>query len=505
MAKFNPRAKTERNLSEREDVTVNHEGGLAFRVDEKMELYLRSAASLFGEPKFYTDGEDENEVLRLVGEVAKTDPAFPLKLASYCRNEMYLRSTSIALLVESCAYPSKQFVRSYTPDIIKRADELTETMAFYKMRNGDIGDKTKKGMLSNPLKRGLADAFHNFNEHQLAKYDRDGDVKLKDVLKVVHPKPQSPAEEALFKRVLTRTLAIPETWETHISKFGSNKESWETILPKMPFMARLRNLRNFLQKDVDVAPVIKMLKDEKAVRKSKQFPYRFLSAYKEIQEVESKQAPSVLGALETALELSVANVPHLKGTTFITSDNSGSMRDTMSERSKMTRIEVGGLMAAMSNKFCDDAVCSVFGENFAVVNLNPKDSILTNSQKLAGKGVGHNTNAWKAIDYLNRQKLKVDRVILFSDEQCYDDRGYGESLAAQWQKYRSAVNPKAIMYSIDLAGYGTSQFPQDANVCLLAGWSDRVLQFIPAYEQKESVLKHIESIQPGEYSKKSDE
>lgn len=510
MAKFAPKTVKE-EFSGREDATRNKEGGIAFKVDPMMELYLRSATCLVGEPKFYEKaGETDDEILKLVGKVAKIDGEFPLQLAAYCRNEMYLRSLPLLLLVEACKHEeSKKFVKQYTPSIIKRADELAEAVACYKWRNGDIGDAKQGGMMCNPLKRGLADAVHNFNEYHFAKYDREGSVKLRDVFRIVHPKPLTEAESALFKKVVDRTLTPPETWEVVISTKGSTKENWESILPKMPFMARLRNLRNFLDKGVNVTEVIKMLEDPVAIKKSKQFPYRFLSAYKEIEDNQSPQTGRLLEALGVAMELSVENIPEMPGVSFVTCDNSGSMQATVSERSKMTNQQIGNLFAAMLYKRFGNTIASVFGTTHRVVPLSKKDSILTNAMKLARTNVDHSTNAWTAIDWLIETKTKVDRIVIFSDMQCYNDtdamrtRGYGYgyndsySLAHKLKEYKSKVNKNVVLYSIDLAGYGTSQFPKgEPNVVMLAGFSDKVLNFIPAYEKKQTVMETIRGVKP---------
>src|SRR2546426_4858375 len=195
-------------------------------------------------------------------------------------------------------------------------------------------------MLSNPLKRGLAEAFENFDAYQLAKYDRDGEVKLKDVLKIVHPKPKTPERSEIYRLLKERKLPIPETWETYISAHGSTQENWEHILPKMGYMAKLRNLRNLLDKNVEMEPVLEHLANAKAVLTSKQFPFRYFSAYRELENHPSPNTPEVLEALETAMELSVENVPDFQGTTFISADNSGSMQSPVSWKSKVKLAEV---------------------------------------------------------------------------------------------------------------------------------------------------------------------
>lgn len=521
MSKFAPKNKSE-PFAGREDATRNKEGGIAFKVDPLMELYLRSATCLVGEPKFYDKtGEGDKEIMNLIEKVSKIDGEFPLQLAAYCRNEMYLRSLPLLLLVDSCKYvESKKYVKDYAPAIIKRADELSETIACYKWRNGDIGDAQKKGMLCNPLKRGMGEAVHNFKEYHFAKYDRDGPVKLRDVFRIVHPKPTTEAESALYKKIVDRTLTPPETWEVVISTKGSTKENWESILPKMPFMARLRNLRNFLDKEVDITPVIlETLTNPEAVRKSKQFPYRFLSAYKEIENHQSPQTGKLLSALSVAIELSVMNIPEMPGVTFVTCDNSGSMSQNVSEKSKMSLREVADLFGAMLNARFGNTITSVFGDTHAIVPLDKKNSIITNAQKMERTNVGCSTNAYLSIKWLLDNKKKVDRIVMFSDCQCYNAfdaervrtySTYGSyrddlSLTYALKEYKKRVNPNVVFYSIDLAGYGTSQFPQDEpNVVLLAGWSDKVLNFIPAYEEKTTVIEKIRGVKPETYRRGRD-
>ena len=491
MAKINRKARRF-GLFSRSDRTVNYEGGIAFTMTPKMELYTRVATALVGEPKFYEpSAEGDRALLQLIGTVAKGDPEFILKLAVHCRRDLHLRTIPVVLLVEACRHESKQFVRRYAPHIVQRPDELTEAIAYWKRLFGDIGDQAEKGMLSNPLKRGLAEAFENFDAYQLAKYDRDGEVKLKDVLKIVHPKPKTPERSEIYRLLRERELPIPETWETYISVHGSTKENWEHILPKMGYMAKLRNLRNFLDKGVDLEPVLEHLTNRKAVRNSKQFPYRFFSAYRELENLPSPETPTVLEALETALEISVENVPEFKGMTFISADNSGSMQAPVSARSKVKRAEIADVLQAIAKEICDKAITSVFAQGFKVVHTIKSAGILANTRRFQETDVGMATNAFLAIRYLTRERVDVDRILLFSDMQCYDTRDPGRyygrpkgaSLAEELKQYKANVNPDVYLYSVDLAGYGTAQFAgTEPRVCMIAGWSERLLNFIPIFE-----------------------
>lgn len=489
MGKFNKPQTVEDEILNHPDLTVNEENGIAFQATPKTELTLRVLTWLVNEPKFYEKPNENKEINELVAQVAKEDPEYLMKLAVYTRKQMYLRSAPVYMLVESAKHVAvKPFVSKYTPHIVSRADELTETLALYISSNGG----TSK--LPNSLKKGLAKAVHNFNRYQFAKYNRKGAVKLRDVLRIIHPKPINEEESTTFKMILEDNLPTPETWETQISTKGSTKESWAKIIPKMGYMALLRNLRNFLKHDVDLTHVIAKLTDPKAVKYSKQFPFRFLSAYKvlETEGGNDFKRQQLMTAVSEALELSTANLPKWKGRTFVTCDNSGSMTAPISGKSKMLRVEVGNIMGALAFRNSESAIASNFGETFRLANINPRDTVMSNAQKLIHNNVGHSTNGYLALQWLNQTKTVVDRIMVFSDEQLYDseNRGYwavssnSNSIAKELKIYKRTVNPKVYLYSFDLAGYGTLQFPEnEPRVCNVAGFSEKIFEFIKTYEE----------------------
>ncbi len=537
MAKQNVVIPVSSQLRAREDATTNFEGGLAFEMPAMEKLMTRIFSSLMGEPKFYETAEaGDNGLFADVHMAANENPEMVLRLAAYGRQVMNMRSTPIAVLTEAAAIPAcKPFVRRWTPQIVRRADEPAEVIALWVKRHGAIGSQGKSGgehAFPNALTRGLEDALRRFDEYQFAKYDRDGSVKLRDVLRIVRPKPQNEAQAALYryivkgevdanhlplltaKAALLRREKLDEealglaraahaTWEVLSSKFGRSAETWNALAETLPFMAGMRNLSNIMSTGANKAldRVVAMLQDARQVQRSKQLPFRFLSAHRAVEsglrfdrknncqvvDEGMRNHPrrrEVLDAILTALELSAANLPRLPGRTFVTTDNSGSMGSSVSAHSTITCQEVGNLLGAITHAMCENAIVSVFGETHAVVDLSRKDSILTNMKRLNTKDVGHSTEAWLAIRHLRDHKISVDRIVLFSDMQCYSSAGWGgESLAEELRKYRSAVNPNVHLHSVDLAGYGTLQFPADEKrVSLIAGWSEKVLEFLPAFE-----------------------
>lgn len=503
MGKLNQKASIGKKILSRPDVTLNEEGGIAFRPTAKTELMLRTVSSLISEDGFYKSGKDLDQDLRnLISGIAFTEPEFILKLALYARTQMYLRTAPVVLAGEFALSAGRGKVpnaRKYLAATIQRADEITELIAYVMAQN-----KTRnayKGKIPQIVKHAVADAFEKFDAYQLAKYNRDGEVTLRDALFMSHAKATDKNAEAL-DALVKGTLAPPETWEVMISTQGSTKENWEKIAPKMGYMALLRNLRNFLDKGVNMAPVLKKIADPREVAKSKQFPYRFVSAYKELEG--RSDAGKTLDALADAVELSVQNIPVFTGKTFVTCDTSGSMTSTVSSKSKMQMREIGCLFGAIMHKKSEDSVVSVFATDHVPVSLSSRDSIFTNMNKMLRQDThGCSTDAYKVMNWLNDNKVFVDRIVLFSDMQCYSSDAKSsyrcnsaDNIYAGLVKYRQTVNPNVFVYSFDLANYGTTQFPQDdCRVCLAGGFSDKILSFIPMFERSRAdMLAEIESI-----------
>jgi len=529
MAKFTGKAKTiQQQVQTHPQATVNYEGGLAFEMEPFTKLYTMSCTALL-EDTFYVSAENRRQqLLEAIEAVGQLNPVFLLKLAAYLRQQMYLRSMPTMLFVEAIQFLSgkagaRHTVRSYAPLIIARADEPREAIAYYVSRFGEIGERGPEQKGFKLLKIGLDKAMRQFDAYQLAKYWGKGkDVTMRDVLRLVRPKPSDKEQEKLWGLAVKDELPTPDTWEVYLSTKGASKETWESILPKMGIMARIRNLRNFLEHDVSTEMlkkfVIEPLHNQQTIAKSKQLPFRWYAAYRALNPTVDPQRDSVYGrsiygrqdrppkdgiyvhpmyqvvleALETAVKLSIANVPHLNGRTFITADNSGSMDSALSERGTIRCWEVSNLLAAMSNEICDESLVSVFGTYHKVVPIQKGGNIFDSMFRMRKTDVDHSTDAWKAIAYLTDQKFLVNRILLFSDMQCYrsgaSDYGWrtSKSLAEEWQRYKqlcSANGVKPYLYSIDLRGYGTSQFPEDKQVATLAGWSDNVFRFITAFEE----------------------
>lgn len=490
--KFNKKNTIQNEVETHPDVTFNEEGGIAFKTKAKLELVLRVISSFVSEDSFYKKGKElSSDLIKVIATVLEEDPEFVLKLALYARTTLHLRNAPIILMGEYAMVSPKRVpnARKYITATIQRVDEITELIAYVMEQN-----KLRKlytGKLPIVIKHGIAGAFNKFDSYQFAKYNRDGAVKLRDAMFLSHPVPKNSTQEKVFKNIAEDTLPIPETWETYISMNGSTKKNWEYILPKMGYMALIRNLRNFITNGVDLSLVVDRLTNEHEIEKSKQFPYRFYSAYKEIEHLPAFEANEILYALTGAIDIAVKNVPKLTGTTLVVTDVSGSMRSPPSVKSKINMDEIGCLMAAVVKKKTPESITAVFATDFKLVPTNANDTIFSITEKLHNTSVGYSTEAYLIIKYLNDNNIKVDRIIIFSDMQCY-----GGSLAKELIKYRRNINKDVYVYSIDLAGYGTVQVPDsDTKACKIGGFSEKILSFIPMFESsKEDILSEIDKV-----------
>lgn len=489
----------------------NHEGAQAWHMRKELELYTAVVTTTLSDKFYETGGERLQRIQALVAQVS---PQFVAQLAVYAREAMYLRSVPLVLAVELAkVHRGDDLVSRLVARVVQRADEITELLALYQMANARTGVK-KLGKLSKQLQKGLAVAFNKFDEYQFSKYNRDADVKLRDALFLVHPRPKDLAQQQLFDNIAANTLETAYTWETELSRAGqviqgdemaknlAFAQQWEALIDsgKLGYMALLRNLRTMLQRgisDAHLEKVAALLGDPQQVAKSKQFPFRFLAAYRELRHESNLRAPQVMEALEAAIRASVRNMKGFDRDTrvLIASDVSGSMQTPISAKSKVQMYDIGLVLGMLLQSKCARAITGIFGTEFKVVNM-PQTHILANTEKMGhyGSQVGWATNGHLVVRHLVKTKTVVDKVMIFTDMQLWNSNGDGGHLEKEWRQYKG-IAPHARLYLFDLQGYG--QAPINVlrdDVALIAGWSDKVFDILHAIENGSNALEMIERI-----------
>lgn len=393
------------NVKNKAEAVFTHEGvkGVSFDAEKQLRRALMNC--LLWEDQFYEDGVSIAERIKTL--VGKVKPEVAAALAVTARNEMKLRHAPLLVVREMARIDThKHLVAETLERVIQRADELSEFLAIYWAGSLGLNEQRKKQPLSAQVKKGLAKAFTKFDAYQLAKYNRDAAVKLKDVLFMTYAKPKDEAQALLWKQLIDGTLASPDTWEVELSAGKDKKETFTRLLSekKLGALALLRNLRNMEQAGVDRDLVRNTLSE---VNVSRVFPYRFLTA--------ANYAPSFEDVLEKAMFKAIEGTERLSGRTALLIDISGSMAAKLSGKSEVTRMDAAAGLAVLAREICDDV--AIFSFDTSCREIKPRRGFALKEAILKSGGGG--TMLGAAIDYASK-KGKYDRMIVITDEQSHD-------------------------------------------------------------------------------------
>ena len=461
MSKINPSLKKTSKFEE--ERLAGGSGALAAKQSNTALLRRAVLANLLWEDVAYMDG------MKVAEEIQRLIPLCPAidvyNIALEARTMQKLRHTPLFIAVEMCKYPEhKMFVQDLLPQIITRADMLTDFLAIYW--------KDGKKPIANQAKKGLAKAFHNFNEYKFAKYDRDAAIKLRDVMFLCRPKPENQYEQDLFKRVADRTLATPETWEVLLSTGKDKKESWTKLISegKIGGLAMLRNIANMRRANVDKKIINEGLEKLKS---SMLMPLDFLKAF--------RMNPEFGRQIEDAMINSYSNLPKLKGKTLFIVDVSGSMGARMSEKSDFTRYDAACAMAMLAANQCEDyeIVCTA-GNDYTHTGAHEhipypqKGFGIFEQIRETNKNIGiGGIFTRQCLEWCNDKfkGQKFDRIIVFSDSQDCDS--YTRRTPKPFGTYNYICDVSAHTKGVNYKGVWTAE---------ISGFSEHFITFIAATE-----------------------
>lgn len=464
-----------------DNTTTNLAGGKAFKMSAEQEL-LHAVLTTFLEDKYYESGDERIE--RIKDLITQVNPEYVAKLAYVARNEFNLRSVPIVLLGElSKIHRGDSLVRNSIEKTVARVDDLTELVAYLDCK------------LPKQVKRGIRRSLYNFSPYQLAKYRGEGKaVKLVDVFNLVHPNPKFASEEqriAWEKLIKGELKTTGETWESVISASKDKKSDWGKLVKenKLGYMALLRNLNNLIKADVsdeviDIAA--RKLTDREQVKKSKQLPFRFVKAYENV--VGNRK---LTDAVSMAMDLAVDNTPELSGKTLIAIDCSGSMSGGAIEKAS-----IFGATLAKANPNSEVILYDTAVKEFVVSSRTP---VIDIARRIEEEATGGGTNTSLVFEYAYRNGKQYDRFIIISDNESWQDTysgWYGSSNGTQdtYNEYKKQTGLDPFVYAIDIEGYGTKDI-SSPKVIHLAGWSERLLDFIGVYEWGGSMVDYINSVE----------
>lgn len=495
-------------------------GNLAYSVKDVEALTIMSLTSMFKD-QFYRTVDDSFNTLNAL--LKKVSLEYVAKLALYSRTKMNLRSISHYLSAYVVTHAkNKTWTKSFLKKVVVRVDDMLEIYSAYKHISG-------KNMIPNSMRRAYKTKFNDFNSYQLAKYkSTTSETKLVDLMNLVRPNPELSVKDYGIKvsdikksfsnkemdskwsdivknksddeiveispiQALSKGLLKSfDTWESEISKEGSDKEKvWKDLLinKKLGYMALIRNIRNIVLYCPElIDELCNQLTDRNSIIKSKILPFRFLMAIKVVDslKIDSTIERKLQVALSNAIDYSLLNVPVYNGSSLVVLDVSGSMTSInvgKNPQYQLTCSEIGSLFSALLLKKNINADFMTFDNHARYVNVDITNSVknIATSIKYTGGGTYFQT-------IFNTANKSYDRIFIFSDMQ-----GYDSNLETFIRDYKNKFKCNPKIYSFDLSGYGTKMFK---NTLTIGGYSDEIFKILEVVENNpEGLIQLIESIE----------
>ncbi|CAK7044251.1 vWA domain-containing protein [Saezia sanguinis] len=491
----------------------NEANAIAYALSPRHQLAQLAATGCLNQT-FYVNAESQlDTVLALTKNM---EPAFIAKIAVYAREAGYMKDMP-ALLAAVLAVRDVQLLSQVFGRVINNGKMLRNFVQI--MRSGAVGRKS----LGTRPKKLVQQWLLNASEKQLLNAAVGNNPTLADVVKMVHPKPEQawrtawfawlidrdynmadlpPATQAFeqFKQALRSGQplpALPDVPFQMLTALELTDTQWAEIARKGSWQMVRQNLNTFarhgLFKQKGMAGLIAAkLRTRKAIANANAMPYQLMSAYK----MTGNTVPHVVReALQDAMEIALANVPAINGQVVVCPDISGSMHSPATgyrrgATSSVRCIDVAALVtAAMVRKNPQTRVLP-FENVVRKIILNPRDSVMTNAEKLASMP-GGGTNVSAPLAWLNSKNAKVDLVILVSDNESWlDNRGHGATQTMrEWAQIKNRC-PKAKLVCIDIQPYGTTQAAEQADIMNVGGFSDAVFDTIATFAQNDAGANH---------------
>ncbi len=505
----------------------NFMGGNSYKLSPVQTLKIVAASSIFGEPQYYRDGVNAQATIKNVSSIleysifsdlfkeqksapevfeqaidAALDHDFKatLDLALELRTGYFMRLNPSVIFVRASMHSGRKqfnelnpgYMKSIGKKIAERPDDLTNQLDYYMFKAGS------KSKLPSLVKRTWAERLEEYSRYQLNKYKGK---KLIDLVRISHA-----SNDDISELMKTGKLEMKEsemTWES----LKSSGKNWSEIIKtiEIPHMALLRNLRGIFSEIEDrtlTAVVLEKLKS--GVTKGKQFPFRYWSAYKAVQGADINNKQLVLDSLEECIDISVSNMPKLKGRVACLSDNSGSSWGACpSEYGTVTIAEIANLSSLITAMQADQGEVGVFGDKLSLKEVSKRNGLLSQLEETSNRGGSQGrateNGIWVFWDQAIKEKTHYDTVFIYSDMQAGHGQLYGHQstvgksnyihkrggtyvdVLAMVQAYREQVNPKVNVFSVQVAGYNNSVLPENLyRGAILAGWTGKEPVFAKA-------------------------
>lgn len=476
---------------------INAAGGKAYAYGAEHKLAQLAMTGTFG-GGVYQDAQAE--VSALVAAAMAVEPLFLAQTAVHVREKGHMKDSPALLLAVLSARDPALFAQAFGR-VVTSGKVLRGFVQI--LRSGQTG---RKSLGSRP-KAMVQHWLNTASDAQLLAASVGNDPSLADVIRMVHPKPETASRAAFYAWLIGRpadTAALPPLVQDLLAfRAGASakvpdvpfqmladlpltSQQWADVARNGSWQMLRQGLNMLDRKGAFAVPgtvehVAAVLRDPARIRAAKALPYQLLAT---LQALSPHIDGKLRAALHDAMELSVANVPLLGGSVAVCPDVSRSMSSPVTgyrpgATSAVRCIDVAALVAAAVLRKNPDARILPFAEQVRPARLEARDTILTNAAKLAALG-GGGTNCAAPLAALNTARAAPDLVIFVSDNQSWVDArqgGQATAMMAEWAKLK-ARNRAAKLVCIDIQPYGSTQAAERTDVLNIGGFSDQVFDQI---------------------------
>ena len=503
-------------------MTLNEAGGLAYKLSAKEALAQLAATGCLSQTFYANEVNQLKTILELTSD-SGVDDEFLAKLALYARVKGFMKDMP-AVLCAILASRKSPLLDKVFPVVIDNGKMLRNFVMA--VRSGVTGRKS----FGSSVRRLIRNWFNARTEQQLFNTSIGNNPSMADVIKMVHPEPTTPQREAMYgyligkpydesklpqavveyihllKNGVDENANVPDVPFQYLTSLNLTSNQWKTIARNASWQTTRMNLNTFLRHGVFedqelVSAVASKLRNEDEIRRAKAFPYQLMTAFMNA----SQEVPSdVRLALQDAMEIATDNVPVIDGLVALCVDVSGSMCSSVTgyrrgATSAVKCVDVAGLMASCILRRNPNAVVLPFDCSVQNCSLNPRDSVITNAQKLA-ELCGGGTDCSSAMKYIVENNINPDVVIYLSDNESWIDTESNHrwndctQTVAYWDKLRM-VKPNARLINIDIQPYASTQTLNRADIANVGGFSDVVFDFVAQFAQGHSPKHWVELIE----------
>ncbi|HSX58860.1 MAG TPA: VWA domain-containing protein [Tahibacter sp.] len=478
--------------------TRNEAGGRAYARRPKDALALYAATGCLNDV-YYADAQAQLE--QALALCAQVPAAFVAKTAIYARRRGHMKDMPALLVAWLAQHDGERCARVFDR-VIDNGRMLRNVVQI--LRSGVVGRKSlgsrPKRLVRQWLERASVDELLNAAIGQRPS--------LADIVRMVHPKPQDSEREALYAWLIG-TPCAPDRLPAVVQQFEAFKRGdvvgtvpevhfqyltaslgrseWKTVARRLSWQSLRMNLNTLQRNGVfeDAALTARLaatLRDEAQIRKARAMPYQLLAAW---NAGRADLPPAIRDALQDAMEIATDNVPHLQGNVVVAIDVSGSMASPVTGHrhgatTAVRCVDVAALVAACVQRKNPSARVLPFDTVVRAHVSNPRDSVITQAQRLASL-CGGGTTVSAPLAQLCRERARVDTVLIVSDNEswCETQQGRGTETMRLWSQL-AAYNPRARLICLDLQPYATSQTVAGERVMHIGGFSDAVFDLLAA-------------------------